>query len=139
MSAPVYTAQVHVTGGRQNGRAISSDNELDVRLERPNMVGRDLHGTNPEQLFAAGYAACFIGALTRAFKNAGQTIPPDVSIDSEVSLLPQGEVFNIGVTLKVSLPGIEHDAALELVKAAHLICPYSNATRGNVDVHLEVI
>jgi Ohr subfamily peroxiredoxin len=138
MSAPVYTAQVHVTGGRQNGRAISSDGELDIRLERPNMVGRDLHGTNPEQLFAAGYAACFIGALTRAFANAGKTIPSDVSIDSEVSLLPQGDVFNVGVALKVTLPGIEREEALNLVHAAHQICPYSNATRGNVDVQLSV-
>lgn len=138
MSAPIYTANVHVTGGRQNGRAISSDGELDIHLERPNMVGRDLHGTNPEQLFAAGYAACFMGALTRAFANAKMTIPADVSIDSEVSLLPQGDVFNIGVTLNVNLPGVDHDKGVELVHAAHQICPYSNATRGNVDVQLVV-
>lgn len=138
MSSPIYTAHVHVTGGRQNGRAVSSDGELDIHLERPAMVGKDLHGTNPEQLFAAGYAACFMGALNRAFNNAGGRMPEGVSIDSEVSLLPLSDVFTIGVTLKINLPGIDHDAGVEIAKAAHMICPYSNATRGNIDVELIV-
>ena len=134
MSTTLYTANVHVTGGRQNGRAVSSDGELDVHLERPNMIGRDLHGTNPEQLFAAGYAACFIGALTGAFNRAKMAIPSDVAIDSAVSLLQNDGVYTIGVTLTVSLPGVEHDKAVELVHDAHQNCPYSNATRGNIDV-----
>jgi Ohr subfamily peroxiredoxin len=136
MSTPIYTAQVHVTGGRANGRAISSDGELDIHLERPAMIGKDLHGTNPEQLFAAGYAACFMGALTRAFANAELRMPADIAIDSEVSLLPKGDVFTVGVSLKVSMPGIDHDAGEKLLHDAHQICPYSNATRGNIDVEL---
>jgi Ohr subfamily peroxiredoxin len=103
------------------------------------MVGRDLHGTNPEQLFAAGYAACFIGALTRAFANAGKSIPSDVAIDSDVSLLPKGEVFTVSVVLNVSLPGVDRDEAQRFLDAAHQICPYSNATRGNIDVQLNVV
>ncbi len=136
---PKFTAIATATGGR-NGHTATDDGMVSVDLSVPKAMGGPgkPNTATPEQLFAAGYAACFMGALTRAFANAKMTIPADVSIDSEVSLLPQGDVFNIGVTLNVNLPGVDHDKGVELVHAAHQICPYSNATRGNVDVQLVV-
>ena len=135
--AALYTAQAHVTGGRAQGHGRTSDGALEVDLRTPAEMGGEAGGTNPEELFAVGYAACFesaLGAVARRRKlDAG-----DVAIDSEVSLYPnQDRGFQLGVTLAVTLPSIEDDEiAVELVKAAHLVCPYSNATRGNVEVSL---
>ncbi|HXQ59567.1 MAG TPA: organic hydroperoxide resistance protein [Acidimicrobiales bacterium] len=136
MAKVLYTAFAHVTGGR-DGHGRTTDGELDVELRRPKELGGSGGGTNPEQLFAVGYAACFesaLGAVARRRKvEAGE-----VSIDSAVGLLPTGDgAFKLTVTLDVSLPAVEDgDAAAELVRAAHQVCPYSNATRGNIDVEL---
>jgi len=137
MANTLYTAKAHVTGGRAEGHGRSSDGELEVDLRLPTEMGGPGGGTNPEELFAVGYAACFEGALgvvtRRAKAEAG-----DVAIDSEVSLSPDGKGgFLLGVALNVSLPGIEDQAtAKDLVRAAHNVCPYSNATRGNIEVML---
>ena len=132
MAKVLYTAEATVTGGRAEGHGRSSDGTLDVQLRRPVEMGGEGGGTNPEQLFAVGYAACF-AAGRREHAEVG-----DVSIDSHVSLLPTGDgAFNLAVTLDVSLPQVEdHEQADRIVAAAHQICPYSNATRGNIDVEL---
>lgn len=131
----LYTAKAHTTGGR-DGAARSDDGRLDVKLSSPGTSGT---GTNPEQLFAAGYAACFIGALKVAAGTKKITLPADLSIDSSVDLGKTGEAYGIAAQLNVSLPGIERTAAQELVDAAHQICPYSNATRGNIDVTINLV
>jgi lipoyl-dependent peroxiredoxin len=137
MTSPLYTAEAHVTGGRADGHGRSSDGVLEVDLRLPKELGGTEIGTNPEQLFAVGYAACFEGALgtvaRRARKDTGE-----VAIDSKVMLLPTEERgFKLAVELDVSLPAIDDAAeAVELVRAAHLVCPYSNATRGNIEVAL---
>jgi osmotically inducible protein OsmC len=137
MSKALYTAQAHVTGGRANGHGRSADGALEVDLRLPVEMGGEGGGTNPEELFAVGYAACFEGALgTVARRNKQET--GDVEIDSKVMLITTEERgFTIAVELHVTLPGIEDAAeAVELVRAAHEVCPYSNATRGNIDVKL---
>jgi Ohr subfamily peroxiredoxin len=137
MTKTLYTAEAHVTGGRANGHGRTSDGALEVDLRLPAEMGGQGGGTNPEELFAVGYAACFEGALgTVARRNKQQT--GDVAIDSKVSLGTTDERgFTIAVQLDVSLPAIEDSTeAVELVRAAHQVCPYSNATRGNVDVAL---
>jgi lipoyl-dependent peroxiredoxin len=137
MANTLYTAKAHVTGGRADGHGRTEDGQLEVDLRLPTEMGGAGGGTNPEELFAVGYAACFEGALgvvaRRAKAEAG-----DVAIDSEVSLSPNGEGgFLLSVALDVTLPSIENtDTAVELVRAAHQVCPYSNATRGNIDVVL---
>jgi lipoyl-dependent peroxiredoxin len=136
MAKVLYTAHAHVTGGR-DGHGQADDGELEVNLRIPKEMGGAGGGTNPEELFAVGYAACFEGALgvvaRRAKLEAG-----DVGIDSKVSLSPDGKGgFQLGVELDVSLPSVEDaQAAKDLVKAAHQVCPYSNATRGNIEVVL---
>jgi osmotically inducible protein OsmC len=135
MAKILYTAKAHVTGGR-DGHGRTSDGELDVNLRRPKEMGGEGGGTNPEELFAVGYAACFESALAGVARRGNLDVG-EVSIDSAVSLLPTGDGgFKLAVTLDVSLPSIDHDAAVELVRAAHQVCPYSNATRGNIDVDL---
>jgi osmotically inducible protein OsmC len=137
MSKALYTAQAHVTGGRANGHGRSEDGALEVDLRLPAEMGGEGGGTNPEELFAVGYAACFEGALgTVARRNKQET--GDVEIDSKVMLITTEERgFTIAVELHVTVPGIEDAAeAVELVRAAHEVCPYSNATRGNIDVTL---
>ena len=135
----LYKAHATATGGRE-GRAVSSDNVLDVKLTTPKELGgAGAVGTNPEQLFAAGYAACFIGAMKFV---AGQTkvaLPAETSIAATVGIgkIPAG--FGIEVDLKVSIPGMDKAAAEKLVHAAHQVCPYSNATRNNIDVKLTVV
>jgi osmotically inducible protein OsmC len=135
--AALYTAEAHVTGGRAQGHGRTSDGMLEVDLRAPTEMGGEGWGTNPEELFAVGYAACFesaLGAVARRRKlDAG-----DVAIDSEVSLYPnEDRGFQLGVVLAVTLPSIQDDeTAVELVKAADLVCPYSNATRNNVEVSL---
>lgn len=137
MAKALYTAQAHVTGGRIGGHGRTSDGALEVDLRLPKEMGGQGGGTNPEELFAVGYAACFEGALgTVARRN--QQEAGDVAIDSKVSLITTEErAFTIAVELDVSLPSIEDPAeAVKLVRAAHRVCPYSNATRGNIDVAL---
>jgi Ohr subfamily peroxiredoxin len=133
MAKVVYTAEATVTGGREHGHGKTSDGALDVQLRPPNEGG----GTNPEQLFAVGYAACFEGALGVAARRAKAEVG-DASIDSKVSLITtEDRGFNIAVELDVTLPQVEDaEEAKKIVAAAHQICPYSNATRGNVEVTL---
>ena len=134
----LYTATATATGGR-DGRAVSSDGILDVKLTTTRELGgQGGAATNPEQLFAAGYSACFIGALKFVAGQKKLALPADTSITGKVGIgqIPGG--FGLEVELNVSLPGLEQTAADELVAAAHQVCPYSNATRGNIDVRLNV-
>ncbi|HHA0035422.1 TPA: organic hydroperoxide resistance protein [Yersinia enterocolitica] len=134
----VYRAKAKATGGR-DGRATSSDGVLDVKLGVPKeMGGAGGAVTNPEQLFAAGYSACFLGALKFVASKEKVKIPDDASIEGTVGIgaIPTG--FGIEVKLDISLPGIERSVAEDLVKKAHVVCPYSNATRGNIDVTLNI-
>jgi Ohr subfamily peroxiredoxin len=136
MGKVIYTAEAHVTGGRVDGHGRTSDGALEVDLRTPEEMGGKGGGTNPEQLFAVGYAACFEGALA-AVARRQKLEAGDVEIDSKVMLVTGEErSFTIAVELAVTLPSIEADAAVELVEAAHKVCPYSNATRGNIDVTL---
>ncbi|AVP56214.1 organic hydroperoxide resistance protein [Pulveribacter suum] len=128
----LYTARAHTTGGR-DGASRTDDGRLDVKLSAPGGSGA---GTNPEQLFAAGYSACFIGALKAVGPKLGIAAPQDVAVDAEVDLGPIPNAYGIAVRLHISLPGLEREQAQKLVDAAHQVCPYSNATRGNVDVTL---
>ncbi|MCI0918326.1 organic hydroperoxide resistance protein [Stutzerimonas stutzeri] len=134
----LYTATATATGGR-DGRAVSSDGMLDVKLSTPRELGgQGGDGTNPEQLFAAGYSACFIGALKFVAGQQKQQLPADTSITGQVGIgqIPGG--FGLEVQLNVSLPGLDQAVAEQLTEAAHQVCPYSNATRGNIDVRLKV-
>ncbi|MDI1269748.1 MAG: organic hydroperoxide resistance protein [Polaromonas sp.] len=126
----LYTAHAHTTGGR-DGKSRTDDGRLDITLSSPGTAGT---GTNPEQLFAAGYSACFIGALKAVAGMKKIALPNDVSIDASVDLgkIPAG--YGIAVRLDISLPGMDRTAAQALVDTAHQVCPYSNATRGNIDV-----
>jgi|SRR5580704_10391131 len=137
MTKKLYTAQATVTGGRDHGHGATSDGVLNVQLRTPKEMGGDGGGTNPEQLFAVGYAACFEGALGVVARRKRVELG-EVSIDSHVSLITtETRGFNVAVQLNVTLPGIDDRAlAAEIVAAAHQICPYSNATRGNVEVTL---
>ncbi|WP_273861094.1 organic hydroperoxide resistance protein [Pseudomonas sp. LA5] len=132
----LYTASATSTGGR-DGRSISSDKALDVQLSTPKELGgAGGAGTNPEQLFAAGYSACFIGALKFVGAKEKIAVPADVSVTAQVGIGPIPTGFALDVELVISLPGLERAVAEDLVEKAHQICPYSNATRGNVDVRL---
>jgi Ohr subfamily peroxiredoxin len=137
MSQTVYTAQATVTGGRAEGHGRSSDGNLDVQLRLPTEMGGQGDGTNPEQLFAVGYAACFEGALGVVGRRQKVELG-EYSIDSKVSLITnENRGFNIAVELDVTLPEVGDAAkAAEIVAAAHQVCPYSNATRGNIEVKL---
>jgi Ohr subfamily peroxiredoxin len=136
MAKILYTAKAHVTGGRE-GHGHTTDNQLDVDLRIPSEMGGPGGGTNPEELFAVGYAACFESALMNVARRRHGDVG-DVSIDSQVSLLPNGEGgFELAVVLDVTLTSIADRAtAVMLVKEAHEVCPYSNATRGNISVEL---
>ncbi|WP_448681897.1 organic hydroperoxide resistance protein [Pseudomonas nicosulfuronedens] len=134
----LYTATATATGGR-DGRAISSDGILDVKLSTPRELGgAGGEATNPEQLFAAGYSACFIGAIKFVASQSKKQIPADASITGKVGIgqIPGG--FGLEVELNINLPGLDKAEAEELVAKAHQVCPYSNATRGNIDVRLNV-
>jgi Ohr subfamily peroxiredoxin len=136
MAKTIYTAQATVTGGRADGHGVTNDGLLDVQLRLPEEMGGQGGGTNPEQLFAVGYASCFESALGAVARRERAEVG-DVSIDSRVSLLPTPErSFNLAVELDVSLPQVENAEAVKLVQAAHQVCPYSNATRGNIEVTL---
>ena len=135
----LYTAQAHTTGGRTNGHGRTSDGVLEVDLRPPVESGGEGGGTNPEQLFAIGYAACFESAMSAVARRQKEPAEADdAAIDSKVMLLPTRERgFTLAVELYVTLPSIgDPDIAVELVRAAHQVCPYSNATRGNIDVRL---
>ena len=137
----LYTAQATSTGGR-TGTTESSDGKIKLQLSTPKELGGDSGpGTNPEQLFAAGYSACFIGAMKAVAGMQKIKLPADVSIKADVSIGPMSGkpgAFGIAVAMVVSVPGMEKAAAEALVKTAHEVCPYSNATRGNIDVALSV-
>ena len=131
----LYTAKAHTTGGRE-GASRTDDGRLDIKLSPPGMGGS---GTNPEQLFAAGYSACFIGALKAVAGKMKMTLPVDLAVDAEVDLGPVAGGYGIAARLNVSLPGFDRTAAQALVDAAHKVCPYSNATRGNIDVKIKLV
>jgi len=128
----LYTAHAHTVGGR-DGASRSDDGRLDIQLTPPGQPG---NGTNPEQLFAAGYAACFMGAMKAVSAKLKVAVPADAAIDSEVDLGPTSHGYGIAVRMKISLPGLDAETAKQLVEAAHQVCPYSNATRGNIPVEL---
>ena len=135
----LYTATATATGGR-TGTASSSDGALSVNLSTPRELGgAGGAGTNPEQLFAAGYSACFIGAMKAVAGKMKVTLPADLAIDAEVDLGPIPNAYGIAARLNVSLPGMDRAAAQQLVDAAHQVCPYSNATRGNIDVTITLV
>jgi Ohr subfamily peroxiredoxin len=131
----IYSAHVHVTGGRE-GAARSSDGRLDVKLATPGSTGA---GTNPEQLFAAGWSACFEGAMAIVAKSKGVTLPADLAIDTEVDLRHGGDGYSIAARLNVSVPGVEPEVARQLIEAAHRTCPYSKAIKGNIDALVALI
>jgi Ohr subfamily peroxiredoxin len=131
----LYTGRTHVTGGR-DGQARSDDGKLDIRLSPPGSAGP---GTNPEQLFAAGWSACFIGAIGLAARAQGVTLPADLAVDAEVDLGKSGDAFLLRARLNVSLPGLDASVTRALVEAAHQTCPYSKATRGNIEVTLNIV
>lgn len=138
----LYTATATATGGR-TGTASSSDGALNVSLSTPKQLGgAGGEGSNPEQLFAAGYSACFIGAMKAVSARQKLALPAEVSITSDVSIGPmtgKAGAFGIAVAMKISVPGMDRTALEALVKTAHEVCPYSNATRGNIDVSLTVV
>lgn len=132
----LYTAKAHTTGGRDGGASRTSDGRLDVKLSVPGTPGT---GTNPEQLFAVGWSACFLSALKIVAARKKVKLPPDVAIDSEVDLGTTNGGYFLQARLNVSLPGIEREVAQELVDGAHLECPYSKATHGNIYVVTNVV
>ena len=135
----LYRAQATATGGR-DGRAISSDGMLDVQLTTPRELGgAGGIGSNPEQLFAAGYAACFIGAMKVVAGRAKIALPADLSVQGQVGIGAIAAGFGIEVELKIALPGLAREVAQDLITKAHGVCPYSNATRGNIDVTLTLL
>ena len=131
----LYTAKARTTGGR-DGASKTDDGRLAVTLSPPGTAGT---GTNPEQLFAAGYSACFIGAIKAVAGKMKLSVPADVSIAAEVDLGPIPNAYGIAARLSVSLPGMDREVAQNLVNAAHQVCPYSNATRGNIDVTITLV
>lgn len=126
----IYTGRVHTTGGR-DGAARSADERLDLRLSPPGGAG---NGTNPEQLFAAGWSACFIGAMGRAARGLKVALPRDTAVDAEIDLVNGETGYFLRARLAVSLPGLDEATARAIVDGAHETCPYSKATRGNIDV-----
>lgn len=131
----LYTGRTHTTGGR-DGAARSSDGRLDVKLTSPGAPGV---GTNPEQLFAAGWSACFIGAIGLAARERKVTVPAETAVDAEVDLRQGERGYVLQARLNVALPGLDRETARALVDAAHQTCPYSKATRGNIDVEINLV
>lgn len=131
----LYTAKTHTTGGRE-GASRSSDGQLDVKLSPP---GSNRAGTNPEQLFAAGWSACFEGAMGHAARAMKVKLPADVAVDAEVDLGTAGDQYFLQARLNVSLPGLDREVARAVVDAAHQTCPYSKLTRGNINVELNLV
>lgn len=135
ISKVLYTGKVHITGGRE-GAAKSSDERLNILLSSPGTTGK---GTNPEQLLAAGWSACFLGAVRLNASSLKIALPEDLSVDAEVDLASGRDGFVLQARLNVNLPGITEAHARELVEAAHNTCPYSKATRGNINVAINVV
>jgi len=133
----LYTAHASATGGR-DGHARTDDGKVDVQLRLPKEMGGDGKGTNPEQLFASGYSACYLGALGFVARQEKVTMPKDASVAADVSIGKIEGGFGLGVVLTVTLPGIARDQAQMLVDKAHHVCPYSNATRGNIEVKTNI-
>lgn len=131
----LYTAKTHTTGGRE-GASRSSDGQLDVKLSTP---GSNRPGTNPEQLFAAGWSACFEGAMSHAARALKVKLPEDLSVDAEVDLGTAGNEFFLQARLNISLPGLDREVARAVVDAAHQTCPYSKLSRGNINVELNLV
>jgi len=131
----LYTAKTHTTGGRDGGSSRTSDGRLDIKLSVPGTPGT---GTNPEQLFAAGWSACFTGAMKIAAGKMKVRFPAEAAVDTEVDLLVNGESYSLQARHNVSLPGLDEEVAQAIVDAAHQICPYSKATRGNINVVINV-
>jgi len=131
----LYTGKTHTTGGR-DGASRSSDGRLHVKLSSPGSAGQ---GTNPEQLFAAGWSACFIGAMGFAAKSLAVALPTDLAVDTEVDLCSNTGGYALQARLNVSLPGVDHETARAIVDAAHQTCPYSKATRGNINVTINLV
>jgi len=132
----LYTAKAHTTGGREGGASRTSDGRLDVKLSVPGTSG---NGTNPEQLFAVGWSACFLSAIKIVAARKKVKLPPDVAIDSEIDLGTAGGGYLIQARLNVNLPGIEREVAQDLVEGAHAECPYSKATHGNINVVTNIV
>jgi len=132
----LYTAKAHTTGDREGGSSRTDDGRLDVKISSPGGPGA---GTNPEQLFAAGWSTCFLSAIKLVAGKKRISLPADVAIDAEIDLGTTHGAFGLAARLNVSLPGMDRQAAQALVEAAHQVCPYSNATRGNIDVTLIVV
>lgn len=135
LDSVLYTAKTHTTGGR-DGHARSDDGQLDIALSTP---GSNRPGSNPEQLFAAGWSACFEGAMKIAARKLQINVPADVAIDAEIDLGKAADGFQLQARLNVSLPGLEREQAQALVDEAHRTCPYSKATRGNIGVQIRVL
>ncbi|MCQ4167489.1 organic hydroperoxide resistance protein [Tahibacter harae] len=135
LDSVLYTGKTHTTGGRE-GHARSNDGQLDIALSTP---GSGRNGTNPEQLFAAGWSACFQGAMGIAARKLRITLPAAAAIDAEVDLGKAGEAYQLQARLNVSLPGLDPQQAQAIVDEAHLTCPYSRATRGNIDVVIRLL
>ncbi len=133
----LYSAHATATGGR-DGRAVSSDGHLDVKLAPPKELGGAGGATNPEQLFAAGYSACFLSALRHVAAAQKIAVPADAAVHGTVGIGPVTQGYGLQASLQVSLPGMDRSQAEALVHAAHQVCPYSNATRGNIDVSLQL-
>ena len=133
----LYTARTHTTGGR-DGRAVSDDGLLDVKLSPPKGLGGAGGATNPEQLFAAGYSACYLSALKHVAGMKKVAIPADAVVDAKVDLGPIAQGFGLAVQMIIHLPGLDRAVAQDLVNTAHQVCPYSNATRGNIVVDLQL-
>jgi Ohr subfamily peroxiredoxin len=132
----LYTAKTHTSGGRDGGVSRSVDGRLEVKLSSPGGPGS---GTNPEQLFAAGWSACFISAMKLVAGKMKVALAPDVAIDAEVDLGPTDGAYGLVARLNISVPGVERDTAQGIIEAAHEICPYSRATRGNIDVAINLV
>jgi Ohr subfamily peroxiredoxin len=132
----LYTAKAHTTGGREGGASRTSDGRLDVKLSVPGAPG---NGTNPEQLFAVGWSACFLSAVKLVAANMKVKLPPEVAIDPEVDLFNGTDGYFLGARLNVSLPGIEREVAQSILNVAHQTCPYSKATRGNIKVEVNLV
>ena len=132
----LYTAKAHTTGGREGGASRTSDGRLDVKLTVPGTPG---NGTNPEQLFAVGWSACFLSAIKHVGAQMKVRIPPDLAVDPEVDLLMGDDGFSLKARLNVSLPGLDRQVAQSVVDAADQTCPYSKATRGNIEVAINLV
>lgn len=131
----LYTAETHTTGGRQ-GESYSSDGNLDIQLTPPGATG---NGTNPEQLFAAGWSACYLSAMGLVAGNHNVKLPAETAVDAQVDLVNTDGAFSLQARLNVSIPGVDRETGQAIIEGAHEVCPYSKATRGNIDVTITLV